>query len=273
MVESRRPQPAIVRRRVISELVADGRFQRTQDLAEHLGVSTVTVRADLEELEAQGLVRRTHGGAVGPENAVESDFEVTRGEEPDTKARIARACVRLIRPGDVVMLDAGTTTTAIATLLAATRIEGVTVVTNNLMAVFELHRATHLRLMVTGGTFRLQQHSLVDPLGDLILDRVRADIAFVGCNGITADQGVTNANFAEADVKVRMLRKAGTRVLAADSRKVGQLHPAVVCMPQDLDHFVTDLAAAPAAATAALVREGLHIIDVDTEDDAESSQS
>lgn len=240
MSDDARPEPAQLRQRRIRSLLAAGGFRRTADIARDLGVSSVTVRSDLEDLEAAGVLRRVRGGAIGAGSALEATFESALGEAAAGKQRIAVACVEMVRPGDTIILDAGTTNTAIATELATRAFEGLTVVTNNLRAVFELRHVRGLDIIVTGGTFRHQQHSLVDPLGSLVLERIHADIAFVGCTGVDAAAGITNVNLPEADLKRRIIDAATRIVVAADERKLGRVAHAVVCPLEKVDVLVTD---------------------------------
>ena len=109
------------------------------------------------------------------------------------KAAIGRRAADLVWPGATVVLDVGTTTTAVArALLQRTDLEGVTVVTNGLTIASELEAALdRFTVMLTGGTLRRMQHSLVDPMAGLLLDQVHADLAIIGCNGVDPHAGVT----------------------------------------------------------------------------------
>ena len=153
----------------------------------------------------------------------------------------------MIGPGDTVILDVGTTTTAIArALVLRTDLRDVTVVTNGLNIALELERATpRVSVVVTGGTLRPLQHSLVNPLGTVLLERLRASVAFVGCNGVDPEVGVTNVNLPEAEVKRAMLLAARRRVIVADGSKVGRVELAKVCDIEEVNLLVTDATADP----------------------------
>ncbi|MFT4235651.1 MAG: DeoR/GlpR family DNA-binding transcription regulator [Microbacterium sp.] len=259
MTETRRPDAAFVRQGRLRELLAHGTFRRTSELSDELGVSVVTIRADLEELEAQGAARRVRGGAVGTDGRAESVFETTRNEAAAGKSRIADHCVSLIQPGDIVMLDAGTTCAVIGRALGASNLTDVTVVTNNLIAMHAMSMAPGLELIVTGGTFRRQQHSLIDPFGTLVIDRFRADIAFIGATGVEREVGVTNVNAPEAEMKRAMIAASARHIVVADSRKLGHASKVVVCAPEEVSLLVTD--ADPASAEAIALQKASWSID------------
>lgn len=226
-------------------------FARVADLSAAFGVSTVTVRADLDALEVEGSVRRVRGGAM-PAGAVgpgERSFEETQVEAAPQKARIARAAADLVEPGMSVLLDVGTTTAAIAReLVRRDDLRDVTVVTNGLSIALALEPAIpRIQVVLTGGTLRPLQHSLVAPLGDLLLSRIHADLALIGCNGVDAVAGITNVNLPEAEVKRSMVASAARVVVVADGSKIGRASLGEVASVQEVDLVITDQGA-PATA-------------------------
>lgn len=242
--------PAELRQDRIAEEVEAVGFARVTDLAERFGVSVVTVRSDLGALEADGRVRRVRGGAV-PAGALrhEPTLEQAVRENQAQKAAIARYAASLVQPGQVVILDVGSTTTAVADELVARRdLHDVTVVTSGLNVAMALEPASdRIDVLVTGGMVRPRQHSLVNPFAGLILEQTSAHIAFIGCNGVDAERGVTNLNFAEAEVKRAMIRAAREVVVVADGSKIGAVEAARVCAIGDVDAVVTDASARPEA--------------------------
>jgi DeoR/GlpR family transcriptional regulator of sugar metabolism len=242
------PEPAEVRQQRITTLVEEQGFVRVSDLSTRFGVSTVTVRTDLQSLESRGRVRRIRGGAMSPgvEHA-EQPFEVAERALADEKAAIARCAADLVADGDTVLLDVGTTTTAIArALVARADLHEVTVVTNGLTVALVLERAwPRIAVVVTGGTLRRLQHSLVNPFGTVLLDRLNASIAFIGCNGVDVRGGVTNVNLPEAEVKRAMLLAARRPVAVADGSKLGEIEVAKICELAELSLVITDASADP----------------------------
>lgn len=244
--------PAEVRRQQMLSLIKGSEFVRVVDLSTHFGVSEVTVRGDLDLLAEQGQIRRVHGGAMpGARPHLERPFEETRATHSKEKAAIARVAARLVTSGQTIILDVGTTTTAVArALIAREDLHDVVIFTPSLNIAFELESAIpRFTVILTGGTLRPMQHSLVDPLGGLLLDRITAHIAFLGCNGISHVGGVTNINLPETEVKRRML-KASRRIVVADSSKVGQIEVAYLCNVEDIDLLITDESADPGEIAA-----------------------
>jgi DeoR family transcriptional regulator of aga operon len=234
---------AVVRQARMAGIIWDEGFARVSDLAGRFGVSAVTVRADLTALEARARVRRVRGGAVPPSGLLgEQPFESSQWEAPLQKSSIGVHAAGMIATGDTVILDVGTTTTAIArALVLRTGLRDVTVVTNGLNIALELERATpRISVVVTGGTLRPLQHSLVT-----LLERLRASVAFVGCNGVDPEVGITNVNLPEAEVKRAMLLAARRRVIVADGSKVGEVELAKVCDIEEVSLLITDATADP----------------------------
>jgi DeoR family transcriptional regulator of aga operon len=262
MSESEGALPAAVRRERILDLVRERGFVRVADLSEQFGISEVTVRADLDQLEAGALLSRVHGGAVDSIRplAVEPAFEEALSSLWDEKLRIAQAAAALVKSGNSVILDVGTTTLALArALVARGELSDVVVITNGLNLALELERAIpRFTVVVTGGTLRPLQHSLVNPLAESVLDSVHADFVFVGCNGVDVAHGITNINLPEAQVKQRMLAAAHRRIVLADSSKIGQVHLGRVAAADEVDALITG-EAAPPSVVAELRELGLPV--------------
>jgi DeoR family transcriptional regulator of aga operon len=253
--------PVDVRHARIIALVEDQGFVRVADLSDRFGVSTVTVRSDLQTLESHGRLRRIRGGAV-PRHVLRSEqpFEVAARDLADEKAAIGRHAAALVSDGDTVLLDVGTTTTAVAAALAAREdLREVTVLTNGLKVALTLERAwPRISVVVTGGTLRPLQHSLVNPFGTLMLERMHASFAVIGCNGVDARGGVTNINLPEAEVKRAMLLAARRPIVVADATKLGEVEVAKVCDVAEVSLLVTDASADPSLVSE-LAAEGCEV--------------
>lgn len=235
--------PAELRQAQMSDLVEREGFTRVTDLAERFGVSTVTVRSDLSSLEAYGRLRRVRGGAVPNRvGAAEKPLELSAAEQAREKIAIGVRCAQMVSSGDVVLLDVGSTTTAIAGALVARQdLHDVTVVTNALNVALRLEQASdRISVIVSGGTVRPLQHSLVNPYATLLLEQITAHLAFIGCNGVDARGGITNRNVAEAEIKRAMVRASRRAVVVADGSKLGEVEVARVCPVTDIDLLVTD---------------------------------
>jgi DeoR family transcriptional regulator, fructose operon transcriptional repressor len=207
------------RRQRIRSIVESRRAARLEELSLALGVSQATIRRDLDELEAEGYVRRVHGGVVAiDEHRVEPHFEVKAAEAAEEKERIATRAVAMLAPDDTVYLDSGSTVLAAARLLRGW--DRLTAVTNSLPAVIEL-AGRGPRLIVIGGEFRARSQALVGSLSQYLLENVHVDRAFIGSYAVSLEDGLTTTDPAEAFTKRLVLERATQVVLLADSRKMG----------------------------------------------------
>lgn len=245
--------PAAARRERTLTLIEQRGFANVGELSRLFGVSEVTVRADLDSLAATHAVQRVHGGAVfggsasGRTAGIESPFEQSLLAGAPEKARIGRAAAGLVTSHQAIVLDVGTTTSAIAAaLLEREDLQGVVVITNALNIALLLEPVIpRFTVVVTGGTVRPLQHSLVDPLAGVVFDRIRADLAFIGCSGVDVDSGITNVNLPEADVKRRMLAASGRSIVVADSSKLGLTQQSRVAALGEIDTLITGAEADP----------------------------
>ena len=174
-----------------------------QELVARLGVSPATIRRDLAELSHAGLVRRVHGGAA-PLDAVEVDrpYAEAADDAAPAKLAIARGAAQLVQDGDTVLLDIGTTTGALARQLRGRR---VTVITPSLAVLDELRADPVVDVVVLGGFLRRAYLSLVGPLTEEALRRVRASTVFLGTSGIDTDGWVLDTTSVEVPTKRRLL--------------------------------------------------------------------
>lgn len=231
------------RRERIAQMVDTEQFASVKQLATHFGVSLVTIRADIDALskERHGL-RRVRGGILrGQVPYSETPYEARSMSEGADKRAIGEAAAATVRDNDTIILDVGTTTMAIAeALVKKTELNNVTVFTNGINIALTLERA-HPRIMtvVTGGTLRPLQHSLVEPMATLILGSISANIAFLGCNGIDSAFGISATNLPEAAIKQVIVQAAHRVFVVADASKFGRRTLAHVCGLGDVDCFLT----------------------------------
>jgi DeoR family transcriptional regulator of aga operon len=258
------PLPAETRRERLIALVAEEGFVRVTDASELFGVSEVTLRSDLSALEAAGALRRVHGGAMAarPE-ARESSVEATAERDAEVKRAIGRRAAALVSGGSSILLDVGSTTLAVArALVERTELTELTVITNGLTIALALEQAIpRFAVVVTGGTLRPLQHSLVNPLAAQTLAGLHVDLAILGCNGIDDEGRVTNLNLPEAEVKRAMLAAADRRMLVADGSKAGQRHLGLIA---GLDEFGTLVTAGHGAGMLrAIATAGTNVVVAD----------
>lgn len=227
------------RRRAIQEIVSDEGRGLVKDLAERLNTSLVTIRKDLEILHNRGLVQRTHGGAL-PLHAgalLDPSFQEKEKQHRKEKQRIGKAAADLVKEGESVLLDSGTTTTAVARAL---RHRGrLTVVTNAVNISAELS-GTRIEVILTGGTLRENAFSLVGPLAEETLHRLSADILFLGVDGFDVHFGATTPNLLEASVNRVMVEVAKRTVVVCDSSKFGRRSLSLITAPSRIHEVITD---------------------------------
>lgn len=235
--------PTAIRRERVLETVRRQQFASVADLSAEFGVSEVTIRSDLDTLAEDGRIRRVRGGAVHQATtSLEASYEQAQDTRVAEKLSIARAASALVESGQTVILDAGTTVAATARALAARRdLHDVTVFTNGLRVALELEPAIPgLNVLVTGGTLRRLQHSLVNPFGTTILEQVHGHLAILECDGVEPAAGVTHVNVAETEIKRLMMRAARRRVLVADGSKIGQISLVHLYGIGEIDLLITD---------------------------------
>ncbi|WP_185929358.1 DeoR/GlpR family DNA-binding transcription regulator [Paenibacillus popilliae] len=206
------------RKRIMQHLFQDGRVL-VAELSKQFRVTEETVRRDLDRMEKEGLLLRTHGGAFLAETSVSSDVPVWVREDCylSEKKWIGTKCARLIQHGDTIMLDSSTTSLHIAKIIKARK--QLTVITNSLNVIMELSDAEHIKLICTGGTLRHRSLSYSGHAAANALARYTADKAFLSCSGIDLTHGVTDANEEEAEIRKIMLHHAKQSILVADITK------------------------------------------------------
>lgn len=229
------------RRQELAQLVDARGFVRVTDAADELGVSEVTIRGDLSALERRGAVIRVHGGAMPSAAFRESTLEASLDRDASAKLAIGREAASLVHSGQAIYVDAGSTAMALAEALVERRdLHDLVVVTSGLTIALALEQAVpRFTVIVTGGTLRPLQHSLVNPFAAPMLASLRLDTAFIGCNGIHRDHGVTNLNLPDAEIKSLVMSTTRRSVLLADATKIGRTDLAVIAPVSAFDLLLT----------------------------------
>jgi DeoR family transcriptional regulator, aga operon transcriptional repressor len=221
---------------ILEELSARGSVA-VVDLSARLGVSAATVRRDLEHLEQQHLLTRTHGGAVAQMVSYELPLRYRSARRQDQKRRIGQEASTRVRDGAVIGLTGGTTTTEVARALVDRQL---TVVTNALNIASELAIRPNIKLVLTGGVVRPESYELVGPLADGALSTLHLDLAFIGADGITAVSGLTTHHEIEAHTDRALIDQASRVVVVADGSKLGRVAFARICPVSAVHELVTD---------------------------------
>jgi DeoR/GlpR family transcriptional regulator of sugar metabolism len=218
------------------------------ELSQVLGVSEVTVRKDLDQLEVQGLLTRVHGGAVvSGRGRLEMFFAAREQEHLEEKRRIANAAAALIHSGQRIFLDASTTALQVARLIKDR--EDLVVVTNGLYTALELNFCEGITTIVVGGTMRRRSSSLVGSLNHNTLQRLRVDSGFFGARGVTARDGLMESELDEAQMKQQLVSASGLVVGIVDSSKFGTISFSAFALPHEIGQIITDTGVTPSIVT------------------------
>jgi DeoR family transcriptional regulator of aga operon len=248
------------RRRLIVDLVGKQGRATVEELAQAFGTSAVTIRADLEALARAGAIARSHGGALPVHTPVSNDtpLNIKETRRHAQKLRIGQAAAELVRDGETIILDSGSTTAEIARQLRQRKLESLTVITNALNIALELSNVPHVRVMMLGGMLRQTSYSLVGPDAEQALAKLSADRLFLGVDGLDPRVGVTTPDPLEASLNALMIRVSRETVAVLDATKLGQRSLSVITPVEKLHRVITDTSA-PAETVEALRNAGVDV--------------
>jgi len=225
------------RKTKILQWIEAGKPVKVGIVSEQLGVSESTIRRDLQELENDGLLQRTHGGAI----SVHSNFEFSYQEKEiryrEEKQKIAKAAAELVKDGETVFLDTGTTTLQIAYAL---RGKDITVATNNMDLAQVFVDDPKVEVIVLGGSLRKATRSLVGYLTNEMLSRLHFDKVFLAANAVDPELGVTTPNVNEAETKRHMVKAGNEVILVVDHSKLWEKALCQICSLNEISVLLTD---------------------------------
>jgi DeoR/GlpR family transcriptional regulator of sugar metabolism len=228
------------RRRVLDEVRRHGSAE-VDHLARELGVSQWTVRRDLTELESQGLLRRTRGGAFVGSGPSALAVEPGAGDTA-AKRRIGARAAQLLHDDSTIMVLSGSTTAALLPHLQHRRL---TLVTNGLEIAYELRHAPDISLVMVGGYLHREQMTLLGPMTELAMADMHVDLIVAGAYGVHPEIGVTGAKIIQAGYHQSMLRHTDGVMVLADASKLGRRGPTVLAPLEAVNTLVTDADAPP----------------------------
>jgi DeoR/GlpR family transcriptional regulator of sugar metabolism len=245
------------RRSEIVRLARSSGLASVEELSAQFGVTPSTIRRDLSQLTAQGLIARTYGGAIALGHQQEPSLRQRAMEGFEAKRAIARWAAKQVEPGETILLDAGTTVGAMGEFLR--EVEDLVVVTAGLTALEALADADDVRVECIGGTLRHLSQGFIGPLAEATLQRLTFDRAFLGADAVTADLGICEAELVQTRLKEIMIERAGKVYVLAHADKLGRkpFH-AWAPLPRGAT-LVTDEAAAD-AQTRPFEKAGLHVV-------------
>jgi DeoR family transcriptional regulator, aga operon transcriptional repressor len=240
---------------ILERLATDGSVA-VAEIASELGVSAATVRRDLQLLERQRLLGRTHGGAVPNRVVYELPLRYKSISHAAEKRRIAAEAASRVGDGWAIGLTGGTTTTEVARALVER--SDLTIVTNALNIASEIAIRPNLKLVITGGVARPQSYELVGPLAEASLAGLNLDVVFLSVDGVSTRTDLTTHHELEASTDRALMARAKVVTVVADSSKLGRSAFARICPLSDVDELITDSGADPSEAEA-LREQGMKI--------------
>jgi DeoR family fructose operon transcriptional repressor len=241
---------------ILRRLRSEGQL-RAVDVASELGVTHETVRKDLLQLEGRGLLKRVHGGALPVETLSYEPSVTARTTQAAEKKRIAAAAVNFVPAEGAILIDAGSTTAALAENLPTTA--ALTVITNTLPIALTLIGYPNLTVHTVGGRVRATTMAEVDHWALRALSETRVDIAFLGANAFSVEHGLSTPDDSEAAVKRAMVAAARRTVLLADHTKLGKVAVFKYAEMSSIDVLITDTGMSTKDARA-LERVGVEVV-------------
>lgn len=228
------------RRTQITEMIAERGYLTASELSEIFGVDSSTIRRDLSLLEKTGKIMRTHGGLlpVEPTDDLDTPFNVRLTMNAPAKTAIAHFAASLVKDGQSLILDNGSSVYALA--LALKDKKNLTVVTNDIFTAMALGNSPGITVHVAGGMMLDKVYTLVGQETVDKINSIHVDWAFMGSEGVHPESGITNINTVEIPVKQAMIKAAEKTVVLADSSKIGYRALAHVCPLSDISLIVTE---------------------------------
>jgi DeoR family transcriptional regulator of aga operon len=236
MAEERRMQ-------ILQILRSEGRA-KVNELVRRFNTSAVTIRSDLNELDQRGLVQRSHGGAVIQDTVFrESPVQERIKSQSKEKQRIGAMAATLVREGETIILDSGTTTLEVARHLK--NIPNLQVITNGVNIASELLGSRNTQIIMMGGTVRNDSASIVGRATEDMLEQFSADRLFLCGAGCDPDFGVSGTNLEETMANRAMLRAAREIIVVADASKFGKRSMSLIASFSEVDMVISDVSLPP----------------------------
>ena len=200
-----------------------------------LGVSSVTIRQDLNHLEAEGLLKRVHGGAVLKDA---DDLDNRLGKNYEKKLRIAKKVASLVHEGETILIESGSANVLLARELV--KIKKVTILTTNLYIARQFRKKDQANIVILGGIYQHDSETLVGKITKACIDQVNIDKAFIGIDGYTDENGFMLRDLFRAEISSYIIQKATDLFVVSDSSKFGCIGLTSICSLKDIQHVATD---------------------------------
>ena len=246
------------RRHRILEILRDHGRVTVDDLAIRFATSQVTIRTDLATLEAAGALERTHGGALLRQDEDDQPITVKQTRHHAEKVRIAQTAASLIKDGETIILDSGTTTAEIAKQIRRLEVQSINVITNALNIALLLADVPSVRLIMPGGILRPESNSLSGHMAEAALASLQADLLFLGADGLDPERGVMTPHLPEAHLNAQMIAISRQVIVVADSSKLLRRNISLIARTEQLHMLITNAGANP-DVVAELRRRGVEV--------------
>lgn len=227
------------RREKILELLNEKRRLTVKELSKQIGVSQATLRTDLNELESENLLVRTHGGAMLNEDLEDTSFYFRAKQNKGEKERIANTAIDLLQDKQTILLDASSTVMELATLIKSSNLR-ITVLTSSIQTAAVLKDNPSITVVIIGGVVTSGSTSVEGKLGLDILNHFNIDLLFTSGSGFTSDKGLTDFNLYEVELKTEMVKQAKKVIALVDHTKIGQNSSSVFAKSSEIDTLITD---------------------------------
>lgn len=259
--------PAIERHNQILEIIADQQSVTVTELSDELEVSAVTIRNDLRQLSEQGHLIRTHGGAAmpGTDNKRKQELTFTARQQlrAEKKRHIGEMAAGLINPVESILIDSSTTGMAVGrAIMRRADLSDLTIILTGLWPALEFI-GSHLNIVLAGGNMRHTTGSLTGPMAREALSKINIHKAFLGAWGITVDQGLTDSNLQEVELKQAVIERCQEVIAVVDGSKFGKVSLSTFAPTEKITRIITDTSA-PLSAIQAFRRAGVEVLIADS---------
>jgi len=220
--------------RILEILGKDNRTS-VNKLSKSQNVSSVTIRQDLNFLEAEGLLKRVHGGAVLKDG---DDLDNRLGKNYEKKLRIAKKVASLVNEGETILIESGSANVLLARELV--KIKKVTIMTTNVYIARQFRKNPQANIVILGGIYQHDSETLVGKITKACIDQVNIHKAFIGIDGYTTEDGFTLRDMFRAEISSHIIQRAKDLFVVSDSSKFGISGLTNICSLQDIQHVATD---------------------------------
>lgn len=229
------------RRKKITKLLKEKKRVNVKQLSKKYDVSRATIRRDLSELEKNGFLRRTHGGAIlSGSSKLEPTFREKEDKLAAEKDRIGKKAAEIIKNGDTVFIDAGTTTRHIIDYLKNKK--NLTIVTHALHIINKVNEdKLNCDLVIIGGTFKWSTEAMIGPMAEDFLKKLRVDKSFIGTNGFNLESAATTPELREGKIKELAVKNSGESFLLFDQSKWEEVYFYQFAELKDINYIITDI--------------------------------